>query len=197
MQMIVPYLATVLLILVTVYSTIVSFRQRPEGEDPSWLFPNRAKRLPRILVGVLTLVLIVGTVAWVRVATRNSPRRSLRFLIPENYSGWVRVGFDVAGAPSLPVEAGQAVVKVPASGALATASPEQFGWAKDFYFYYSASGVRPLPSSGPSRMIWGKITAEESGASGKRKYEEFFVGTEKQFKDEAGSKPSLAPPPVH
>jgi hypothetical protein len=197
MQMIVPYLATILLIVVTAYSAIVSFRQRPEGEVPSWLFPDGTSRRSRILVGVLTLALVVGVVGWASIATRNSPRRSLRFLSPENYSGWVRVEFDVAGAEPLPIEAGQAVVKLPASAALATSSPEQFGWAKDFYFYSTATGLRPLPSSGPGRMIWGKITAEESGASGKRKYEEFFVGTEKQFRDEAGSKPSLAPSPVH
>ena len=183
------YLATVFLILVTVYSTVVSFRQRPEGERPSLLFPHAANRWSRILVGVFTVAVIIGVVAWVSLATRNSPRRSLQFLIPENYTGWVRVEFGVSGAKALPIQSGQAVAKFPASGILTTSSPAQYGWAKDFYFYYSDAGLRPLPSSGAGRMIWGKINAEEAGASGKRDYEEFFVGTERQFKDEAGNKP--------
>ena len=187
--MILAYLATVFLILVTAYSAVVSFLQRPEGGLPSLLFPHAANRWSRILVGVFTVAVIVGVVAWVNVATRSSPRRSLQFLIPENYTGWVRVEFASPGAPALPVKAGQAVVKFPASGALTTSSPAQYGWAKDFYFYYSDAGLRPLPSSGAGRMIWGKINAEESAGTGKRDYEEFFVGTERQFKDEAGSKP--------
>jgi hypothetical protein len=101
----------------------------------------------------------------------------------------VQVEFGVPGAKILPIESGQAVVKFPASGVLATSSPAQYGWAKDSYFYYSDAGLRQLPSSGAGRMIWGKINAEEAGASGQRNYEEFFVGTERQFKDEAGSKP--------
>lgn len=187
--MILAYLATAFLILVTVYSVVVSFRQRPEDELPSLIFPHAANRWSRILVGIFTAAVIVSVAAWVSVATRSSPRRSLQFLIPENYTGWVRVEFGVSGAKSLPIEAGQAVAKFPVSGVLSTSSPAQYGWAKDFYFYYSDAGVRPLPSSGPGRMIWGKINAEESAGSGKREYEEFFVGTERQFKDEAGSKP--------
>jgi hypothetical protein len=44
--------------------------------------------------------------------------------------------------------------------------------------------VRPLPDSGPAELIWGKINGEESAASGKSKYEEFFVGTTQQFRDQ-------------
>jgi hypothetical protein len=47
--------------------------------------------------------------------------------------------------------------------------------------------VRPIPKSGPGRLIWGKINGEETGAYGKRKYEQFFVGTEQQFRDRAGA----------
>src|ERR1700685_4464402 len=186
--MMLAYLATVFLILVTIYSAIVSFHQRPEGELPGVLFPHAANRWSRILVGVFTVAVIVGVAAWVNVATRSSPRRSLQFLIPENYTGWVRVEFGVSGAKALPIESAQGVAKFPASGVLTTSSPAQYGWAKDFYFYYSDAGLRPLPSSGAGRMIWGKINAEESAGSGKREYEEFFVGTERQFKDEAGRK---------
>jgi hypothetical protein len=187
--MILAYVATVFLILVTVYSAVVTFRRRPESERPSLLFPHAAGRWSRILVSAFSLAIVVGVAAWVGLATRSSPRRSLQFLIPENYTGWVRVEFGVSGAKSLPIQSGQGVVKFSASGVLTTSSPAQYGWAKDFYFYYSDAGLRPLPTSGARRMIWGKIIAEESAASAKKTYEEFFVGTEQQFKTEAGSKP--------
>jgi hypothetical protein len=41
-----------------------------------------------------------------------------------------------------------------------------------------------LPDSGPAGLIWGKINGEKAGASDPRKYEEFFVGTAQQFKDQ-------------
>jgi len=183
--MILPYLATALLILVTVYSATVSFRQRVEGATPNWIFPDGAGRSVRILVGLFTLVLGIGLVAWISLSARNSTQRSLRFLIPESYTGWVRVEFEIAGESPVPVEGGQTVLKIPPSGVLRTSSPEQYGWAEDDYFYYSSAGVRRLPNSGHGSLIWGKINGAESGPSGKRKYEEFFVGTEQQYRDQA------------
>jgi hypothetical protein len=73
---------------------------------------------------------------------------------------------------------------------LKTSSPEQYGWARDAYAFYSSAGRRPIPDSGADRLIWGKINGEASGVSGQRKYEEFFVGTQQQFKDQVeGTKP--------
>jgi|SRR5271156_2813635 len=183
--MILPYLAIVLLVITTAYSAIVSFRHRPEGAVPSWIFPIGTSRAARILVGLTTLALVVGLGAWFGISARSSTRGSLRFLIPEGYTGWVRVEFEVEGAPPFPVGAGQAVLKIPPSGLLRTSSPEPLG-TTDYYYSYSGSSSRPIPDSGSGRLIWGKIDGEDSGASGKRKYEEFFVGTEQQFKSRAG-----------
>ncbi len=187
--MILPYLATALLLLVTLYASIVSFRQKPEGAADSWIFPNAARRSFRIAVGISTLVVITGLVLWANFNGRNSTQHSLRYLIPVSYTGWVRVEFEISGAVALPVERGQMIVKIPLSGLLKTSSPEQYGNAKDYYFFYSETGLRPLPTYGPGRLIWGKVTGEESGASGKRKYEEFFVGTEQQYGDQ--TKPDI------
>ncbi len=180
--MILPLLAPVLLVLATAYAAVVSFRGKPEAGGQSWFFPDRAKRSVQLMVGALTVVLVV--VAWFGITHRSGSPRSLRFLIPEGYSGWVRVEFEVSGAPQLPSEVGQTVLKIPPSGLLRTSSPEQYGRARDSYFY-SDPGPRRLPDSGPGRLVWGKINGEESGPGGKRKYEEFFVGTEQQFKDPA------------
>jgi hypothetical protein len=193
--MILPLLAPVLLVLATAYAAIVSFRGKPQTGIHGWFFPDRAKRSVRLIVGALTVVLVV--VAWFGIPHRSASPRSLRFLIPEGYSGWVRVEFEVSGAPQLPSEAGQTVVKIPASGILKTSSPEQYGWARDSYFYSDAS-LRRLSDSGPGRLVWGKINGEESNPAGKRKYEEFFVGTEQQFKDPANlTMPGEMPKDAH
>jgi hypothetical protein len=182
-----PYVAIALLILATAYSAMVSFRQ-PKPGKLSWIFPESASRYARFSVGALTLALLAGLALWLGMGTGNSTHRSSRFLIPEGYTGWVRIEFEVQGAPPLPMEAGQYVLRIPSGGILRTSSAEQYGFAKDHYYYDSAQGARSLPDSGPAVLIWGKINGEESGASGRRKYEEFFVGTEQQFRDQAKEK---------
>jgi len=185
--MILPYAAIALLIAATLYSAVVSFRQTEVGKR-GWIFPETTNRSARIIVGVFTLVLLTGLALWLNVSARNSTRHSSRFLISDGYTGWIRVEFEVQGAAPLPMEDGEYVLKIPADGILRTSSREEYGWAKDHYYYESAGGVRPLPDSGAVRLIWGKINGEESGASGKRKYEEFFVGTAQQFRDQAPMK---------
>src|SRR5579864_6400695 len=188
--MILPYLAAVLLALATAYSAIASFREKPGSAAASVVFPHGAKRPTRILILIATLVLVIALGVWFIANTRSSTPRSLQFQIPEGYSGWVRVEFEIPGAPPLPQKAGQTLVKIPTSGALKTSSPEQYGWARDSYAFYSGAGVRSIPDSGAGRLIWGKINGEASGPSGKRKYEELFVGTQQQFKDQVqGTKP--------
>jgi uncharacterized protein DUF6843 len=182
--MILPYLAIILLTLATVYSVLVSFRQKAEDEVRSWLFPDGTKGSARIAAGVATLALVIGCVVWFHMSARGTARRSLRFLIPEGYSGWVRVEFEVPDEPVLPSEGGQIVLRIPAGGLLKTSSPEQFGWAKDSYAFYSAGGLQAISDSGAGRLIWGRLNVEESGLSGKRQYEEFFVGTGDQFHDQ-------------
>jgi hypothetical protein len=203
--MILPYLAIVLLAVVTIYSAVGSFRQKPDGEPaaPGWVFPDGTKRSARIFVGVATLLLAIGLGAWFKIngssVNPNSIPRSWRFLIPEGYRGWVRVEFEIPGAPPLPAEAGQIVLKIPPTGLLRTSSPEQYGWAKDDYVFYASGGLKPIPDSGAGKLIWGKINSTvESGSSGKRRYEEFFVGTQQQFKDQAEqSKPNDSPKDSH
>lgn len=193
--MILPFLAPVLLVLATAYAAIVSFRRKPEAAGLRWFFPDSAKRPVRLIIGALTFVLVV--VAWFGATPRSASPRSVRFLIPEGYSGWVRVEFEVSGAPQLSSEAGQTVLKIPSDGVLRTSAPERYGWALDSYYFYSDAGLRPIPDSGPGRLIWGKINGEGSGSLGKRKYEEFFVGSEKQYKDQAnGTSPGDTPKDV-
>jgi Family of unknown function (DUF6843) len=186
--MILPYVATALLVLATLYSAIVSFSNAEPGKR-TWMFPEAPTQSARIVVGALTLVLVIGLALWLGMSARNSTRPALRFLIPDGYTGWIRIEFEVPGAPPLPMEGGQYILKIPPDGILRTSSGHQYGWAKDHYYYYSAQGTRPLPDSGSAALIWGKINGEGSGAAGKQQYEELFVGTKDQFKNQVLTKP--------
>jgi hypothetical protein len=181
--MILPYLAIVVLALTTVYSAIVSFRQA-ENAAANWLFPTAPGRSAQIVAGILSLTLLIGLGFWLSLESRHNSTRSARFLIPSGYTGWIRIEFEVSGAPPLPMEGGEYVLRIPANGMLRTSSPEQYGWARDHFYYDSADGRRPIPDSGQVSLIWGRINGEAAGASGKRKYEEFFVGTAQQFKNQ-------------
>jgi hypothetical protein len=193
--MILPYLAILLLVVATVYAAIVGFREKSDAASPTWLFPQRTGRTARIMVGVATIAILLGVGVWIGAGAHSATRRASRFLIPEGYTGWVRVEFDVQGAAPLPVDAEQNVIKIPSDGVLKTSSLEQYGWAKDSYYSYSDAGgnVRPLADSGPDRMVWGKINGEAVGPAGKRKYEEFFVGTPQQFKDQRSALRTATP----
>jgi hypothetical protein len=180
-------LATALLLLVTAYSALVSFQKPRDGSSAAWVFPSAAKRSSRIAVGIGTLALVAGVAVWLTIDARHSIRHSSGFFIPDGYVGWVQVEFQVPDASVLPVIDGESVYKFPRSGLLTTSSSEEYGWAKDHYFYYSEEGTRMLPETGRGGggLIWGKINGEGAGALGKRKYEEFFVGTEEQFREQA------------
>jgi hypothetical protein len=63
--------------------------------------------------------------------------RAYRFLIPEGYVGWVRVDFDVPGAPELPVDDGFYIFKFQKSGRLQTSSSDNRISRYNEYYYYS------------------------------------------------------------
>jgi len=184
-----PYAAVGFLVLITIYSAVVSFRRTSDAGNGTWLFPEGTSRSARIAIGIGSVAVAIGLAAWVSFGAQNSTRPSSRFLIPDGYVGWVRIEFQVAGAPPTPVEHGQSVFRIPADGLLRTSSPEKFGWGKDGYYYVSGSGVRRLSTDAAhGRLVWGQINGEHGGPFGPRQYEEFFVGTEQQFRDFAGAR---------
>jgi hypothetical protein len=90
-----------------------------------------------------------------------------RFLIPEGYVGWVRVDFEVPGAPPLPVEGGYYILKFSDTGRIQTSSrdiPESW---RDQFLYYSTE--RPyllkLKVGGPpeSIMVHGQFSGPGAG----------------------------------
>jgi len=182
------YLSLAFLVLATSYAALVSFSSRPDGEAASWIFPGPAKRSLRRAVGVAGIASVLGLASWVAFALRGSSRPAWRFLIPEGYVGWVKVEFGVPGAPPLPIKGGNYVVRFSPIGFLKTSAPEQSSGGRDSYYYYSDSGTHALAdrASGAGSLIWGQFHSQAFGSSGKHTYEQFFVGTEQQFKEQAG-----------
>jgi hypothetical protein len=184
-----PYTAVILLVLATVHAAITTFRSRKiESAANSWLFPRTTSSAFRMIVGLCSLALVIATSGWFGFSHKTVMRRSSQIVIPAGYVGWVRVEFQVAGAPALPVEGQYYRLEIPRNGLLRTSSSEQFGLSQDAYFYRSADHLQALPSTVGSsgRMIWGRMNGETGPAKDATKYEQLFVGTEEQFKQEAG-----------
>ncbi len=192
-----PYLAVISLILVTIYSVIASARSTTEVGSGTWFFPTQSLRRIRLVATMSSAAVVIVIVSWAVFTTHTARRPSSRFLIPDNYVGWVRIEFQIPGSRPVPIDRDQYVFTIPPNGVLKTSSPEKFGYGKDEYFYNSGSHPRMLPSQSPEdRLIWGQINGEDVGPSGPRQYEEFFVGTAQQFKDQAGVKRASGPPPT-
>jgi hypothetical protein len=185
-----PYLAIASLILVTAYSAFASFKEpatlagQPAGAA-------RRSTLARIVILVLSVVGLFGMAAWFFTTAKETERRSSRFIIPNGFVGWVRIEFEVPGAPTIPLIGQEYVLKVPPSGVLQTSSKEPSGWAFDHYAYCDAQGkCRELPNTGTggAGQIWGRMSGQHLDSSGNKIYEEFFVGSEDQFKEQLGGK---------
>ncbi|SRR6266478_5115398 len=112
-------------------------------------------------------------------------RRPNKYLIPQDYTGWVRINYNVKNAAPIPIDDGFYLVKFPRTGLADTSSEAEEGWAGDEYYYYSDGSFSRLPEVGESKMIWGEIGYGTRQVPNQQptKYGEFFVGTEQQFKE--------------
>jgi hypothetical protein len=63
-----------------------------------------------------------------------------RFLIPEEYVGWLRVEFEVEGEPAIPVEDGVRIFRFSGSFMLVTSSSMPEDAAERRYFYFAEDG---------------------------------------------------------
>jgi hypothetical protein len=114
-------------------------------------------------------------------------RHPTQFLIPEGYVGWVSVRYGEKDATALEVKKGTRICKFPDVGLVRTSSPDEKGWAKDEYFYYSQDvSLHPLKDTGwgEGGMIWGgsdewKQTVDGTAPTQVAQY--FYIGTEEQY----------------
>lgn len=142
----------------------------------------RGDEAMKILRAITLRFLLILCIASTSVACQKQ-RRPSRYLIPEGYVGWVRIDFNINGAPPLPIEDGYFLFKFPASGRIQTSSDMEYGWANDEHHYYSGDTRTPLNESGwgGGGMIWAGFNGGKQGE--KEVYQFFFVGTEKELKE--------------
>ena len=130
---------------------------------------------------VLFTLLIIGGIM-ISAGCQEKQRQPFRYVFQNGYVGWVRIDFNVKGAPPLSIHDGFYVCRVPASGHLETSTEIEYGSAKDEYYYDSSGHSSPLKSTGwgYGGMIWDGYTSgrDEEG----RAYMYFFIGTEEEYK---------------
>lgn len=144
---------------------------------------------PAALVIILQLTLISS-----HAQTRPLP---YRFLIPEGYVGWIRVDFDVPGAPPLPIEDGFYIFKFPDSGRLQTSSSDVVESRRNEFLYYSNDGTYRLHEGGPldRRLVQQEMSGPGSGqpAPIPNHYRYFFIGPTDVFHRYQASDKRLGP----
>jgi hypothetical protein len=108
----------------------------------------------------------------------------VKYLVPSNYSGWVRVDYNVKNTHSVPIERGSYIVKIPFRGRVATSSScpvdDGSGHEVSYFFYDGAERLTPInanPACGGG-LIWGNQIAGGT----KQAMETFFIGPEDLYK---------------
>jgi hypothetical protein len=142
----------------------------------TWRYAERVSSLP--------LRLQPGAEIRLDVNLERAPDESLkssRFLVPYGYVGWLRLEFDMNGAPPVPEEADIKIFKFPKTGVLKTSSAGPDEGANDEYLFYTDDDSElPIPSDyrNGKGMIWG----EYSGfAAGKSFLFGFYVGSYEEY----------------
>lgn len=113
-------------------------------------------------------------------------RHPTRFLIPAGYVGWITINYGEAGQPPLEMVKGEYLCRFSKSGALATSSKLEEGWAEDEYFYYSGSGhLDRLKETGwgAGGMVWGGQVSRSVGIADSGEFtQKIYIGTEDEFR---------------
>jgi hypothetical protein len=97
------------------------------------------KRNKNILI-MSTLIFVAAFVGFIYYALK--PPKGDRYYLPENYSGWICVSYNVNDAPQLETEDGFLVHKILPNGVLKTSSDPRLSPKSNEYFYYSKEGIR-------------------------------------------------------
>ena len=137
-----------------------------------------------LLTGLWWLILLTQAAISMGASTVRHP---VTYRIPNGFVGEVYVHYGVQGAAPLPMAHNSIEVTFPSDGVVRTSSKLEDGWAHDTYLYYSATGqLSELKDTGwgGGGMIWGASVGGTSDGHGGMTdtTEQFFVGTEQQFK---------------
>jgi hypothetical protein len=140
------------------------------------------------------LILSCGVITSISCADTRRPER---LLIPQGYTGWVRVDYEVKGAPPLPQENNHTLTTIPANGYLKTSSPEETGASSndEYFFYNPKNSQQRVIIKDRTQVIHEESSGETSGWAPIReegsqepvyiapvtKHRHFFVGSKAQI----------------
>jgi hypothetical protein len=112
-------------------------------------------------------------------ACGHSRPKSVRYILGNRVSGWVRITYNRSDAPPLPVKDGVVIVRIPPAMKLSTRNSMTPDWAgAEFYYEKSNGQLIRLPVEGDEqRRLWGM--EKTPGPDGDQ--ETFFVGKPEQF----------------
>lgn len=91
----------------------------------------------------IAISLFISTVAcYALLVYVHTPGKGGRFYIPEKYSGWICVSYEVDNMPPLNEEDGFLIYKIPQNGVLKTSSKPRLSPSYDEYYYCTKEGTR-------------------------------------------------------
>jgi len=141
----------------------------------------------KALVATVMLVAVAG-LAGCRGAAHVPPTN---YEIPQRFTGWVTVEFEIAEAPALPDDHGARLIRVPSGGVMRTSNRQVLGILDNHFYFLDAAGARvPIdepaarPDAAPDEaakphdrpVVLGFETGDIRDASGHRVFERFYVG---------------------
>jgi len=123
------------------------------------------------LIAVVVTVLVLGVLfALMRSgAVEAPPRMPVRYILPPDFAGPVKIYYDMENADPIPVEDGVRIIEIPPSGIVLTSSDPDYGQAVDEFL--RATGDGELESLG-----FHYIRDRKSGMTGDNK--EYFLRPE-------------------
>lgn len=137
-----------------------------------------------VLLISIPIVLFVILEIFFSINYFTSRRTAERFILPDNYEGWVLVELENPDCPALNVLDGYFVFPIGPNGTLCTSSMRATGWATDWYEYAShpKTNLMQNPVTGLNR-IWHESHGQRTQENKTVHFYFFYVGPRK-FEDE-------------
>jgi hypothetical protein len=137
--------------------------------------------MKKLFLALLILLAIISGIAI--TCYELSLRTPSVYELPDGFTGWVLIEFEKTNYPPVPKQNGKLIFKIGKDGRLFTSSKLEQGWARDEYYYVGTTRVQLPESWKKPGLIWGQGngTTQKTGQS-QIIFQDFFVGTEEQFK---------------
>ncbi|GIP19186.1 hypothetical protein J40TS1_48280 [Paenibacillus montaniterrae] len=134
---------------------------------------------------IYLIVFAVIIIAAIAIGTIGINKQKTHiFVMPNGYSGWVRVVYEQQDSPALPMEGKAFLHEIPEEGILFTSSPPTSGlmlfYVKDKHGTRTEIGTDMIQG----QSMGTKTIKFPDGTTKDAEVNSFFVGTEQQYNDE-------------